>query len=183
MQTGEGWTRNDGAQRYTKINPGAIADEQVVLILSGGNYISLMIPSGLQPPAPVPQISASVSGKICTGATISVSLINNAGWNNVSISGATSSSWTRHDDGTNRYTKTDATATTDEILTIGLASGNNVVLAIPSGYSPNPAISATIDGNLIIGAKITVNLYNGANWNNVNITGLYAGSWIKNPSD
>jgi hypothetical protein len=44
-----------------------------------------------------------------------------------------------------------------------LASGNNVVLAIPSGYSPNPAISATIDGNLIIGAKITVNLYNGAN--------------------
>jgi hypothetical protein len=66
--------------RYTKTNPSATVDEQVVLKLNiaQGNQVNLMIPSGLQPPAPEPKISASVGGTLKTKATISVSLINNA---------------------------------------------------------------------------------------------------------
>jgi hypothetical protein len=181
--TGDAWTWNAGAHTFRKTNASATVDENVIIELSGGNTISLAIPSGLQPPAPTPTISASINGKLSVGAgcTIQVNLINSASWNNVT----TPSGWTRNADQT--FTKYNASAQADEIVTLKLSGTDVVTLIAPSGYDKPaqvPTIYATVSGTIAsdAGATITIGLTNGAQWSNVSVDGPTSGTWTANPT-
>jgi hypothetical protein len=76
MSQGSAW--NKGTNCFTKTDSSATENENVVITLLGGNAISLTVSSGYTPPAPEPNISASVTGSLNVGATISVSLFNGA---------------------------------------------------------------------------------------------------------